>query len=210
MTTCLALEFSSRRRAVAVARDGQLLAEAWVLGGEATSAPGLIGEALSRAGLRPADVGRLVVGIGPGSYTGIRRAIATAQGWHLALGTPVAPVGSLEILARIVQEPWGGEGWLATDAQRGEWACAETHEGGLRGPMRLLPKGELLAEIAAGRRVVTPDEGLEGARVLHPTAALAALLGPSLETSHPGMLEAVYLREASFVKAPAPRTVPGL
>lgn len=209
MRTCLALEFSSARRSAAVARDGRLLAEAWVLGGGPTSAPALIDEALSRAGLRPADVGRLVVGIGPGSYTGIRRAIATLQGWHLARGTPVAVVGSLDLLARLAREALGRDGLLAADAQRGEWACGEMSGGRLAGPLGLRTREALASEIAAGRLVITPDEGLPGAVVMHPTAALAALMGPGLDEARPDALEPVYLREAAFVKAPPPRVVPG-
>lgn len=210
MMTCLALEFSSARRSAAVARDGRLLAEAWVLGGGPTSAPALIHEALSRAGLRPSDVGRLVVGIGPGSYTGIRRAIATVQGWHLASGTPVAAVGSLDLLACLAREALGRDGLLAADAQRGEWACGEMVGGRVAGPLGLRTREALASEIASGRLVITPDEGLPGAVVMHPTAALAALMGPGLSEVRPEALEAVYLREAAFVKAPPPRTLPGL
>lgn len=207
--TCLALEFSSQRRSVAVARDGVLLSEAWVMGGTSTSAPGLIQEALGKSGLRAVEVGRLVVGIGPGSYTGIRRALATLQGWHLALGTPLAAVGSMELLARIAHERLGRGCDLAADAQRGEWACASMEGGRLQTALKLRTLEELRAGIAAGRSVVTPDEGLPGALVLHPTAALAALVGGGLEERRPESLAPIYLREAAFVKAPAPRPIPG-
>lgn len=203
--TCLALEFSSQRRSAAIARDGKLLAEAWVLGGVATSAPDLMGEVLRRSGVRPGEVGRLVVGIGPGSYTGIRRAIATLQGWHLALGTPVAPVGSLGLLARLAHEHLGRDCELATDAQRGEWACGWMQGGSLASPLRLRSLEELRSDMAGGRCVVTPDEGLAGAVVLHPTAALAAVMGMGLEVQAPETMAPVYLREAAFVKAPTPR-----
>lgn len=206
--TCLALEFSSQRRSAAVARDGVLLGEAWVMGGATTSAPGLILEALGKSGMRPGDVGRLVVGVGPGSYTGIRRAIATLQGWHLALGTPLAAVGSMELLARIAQERLGRGCDVAVDAQRGEWACGEVEGGQLKTGLRLRTLDELRADIAAGRCVVTPDEGLPGAVVLHPTAALAAVVGCGLEAQRPEGLAPVYLREAAFVKAPPQRPIP--
>lgn len=184
-----------------------MLAEAWVLGGVATSAPDLIGEALRQSGLRPGDIGRLVVGVGPGSYTGIRRAIATLQGWHLALGTPVAPVGSLGLLARLAHERLGRDCELAADAQRGEWACGSMHDGRLMTPLRLRTLEDLRADMARGHCVVTPDEGMEGAMVLHPTAALAAVLGVGLEVQAPESLAPVYLREVAFVKAPQPRPI---
>ncbi len=206
--TCLALEFSSQRRSAAIARDGVLLGEAWVIGGSATSAPGLITEALARSGTRPVDVGRLVVGIGPGSYTGIRRAISTLQGWNLALGTPLAAIGSMELLARVAHERLGRGCYLAADAQRGEWACAEMEGGRVTTGLRLRGLEEIRADIAAGRCVVTPDEGLPGAIVLHPTAAVAAVLGAGLAEQRPEALAPVYLREAAFVKAPPTRPIP--
>ncbi|MEI6342291.1 MAG: tRNA (adenosine(37)-N6)-threonylcarbamoyltransferase complex dimerization subunit type 1 TsaB [Verrucomicrobiota bacterium] len=208
--TCLALEFSSQRRSAAVSRDGLLLSEAFVMGGGATSAPGLMAEAMAKAGVLPADVSRLVVGIGPGSYTGIRRAIATALGWHLAMGTPIAPVESLELLARIAHDALGHDVELAADAQRDEWACASMHEGRMTTALRLRTRREIEADIENGRRVVTPDEGLPGAVVLHPTAALAAVLGPGLAPCRPEDLAPVYLREATFVKAAPRRPVPGI
>ncbi|OGT53709.1 MAG: tRNA (adenosine(37)-N6)-threonylcarbamoyltransferase complex dimerization subunit type 1 TsaB [Gammaproteobacteria bacterium RIFCSPHIGHO2_12_FULL_41_15] len=42
----------------------------------------------------------MVVGIGPGSFIGVRTAIATAQGLALALNCPVVPVSSLELIAK--------------------------------------------------------------------------------------------------------------
>lgn len=73
-----------------------------VLGEATTRAHRLLAEAqeiLARAGASPADVTSLVVGTGPGSFTGLRLGLAVAQGFALARETPVAGVSTLAALA---------------------------------------------------------------------------------------------------------------
>jgi tRNA threonylcarbamoyladenosine biosynthesis protein TsaB len=79
--TILALEFSSPQRSVAIARDGILLAEASEFGGRNTTAFGMIEKILAEAKIEREEIEVIAVGLGPGSYTGIRAAIALAQGW---------------------------------------------------------------------------------------------------------------------------------
>ena len=83
----MALEFSSEQRSAAVARDGIVLSEAVERdGGRVTNAFGLIEKALAAAKISREEIEAIAVGLGPGSYTGIRAAIAVAQGWQLARG----------------------------------------------------------------------------------------------------------------------------
>jgi tRNA threonylcarbamoyladenosine biosynthesis protein TsaB len=74
---------------------------------------------LAQSGLRLEDIDLFAVGIGPGSFTGVRVGVATAKGFGLALKRPVCGVVSLAALAAGA----AGHGeWLAPvlDAFKGE------------------------------------------------------------------------------------------
>ncbi|WP_296136971.1 tRNA (adenosine(37)-N6)-threonylcarbamoyltransferase complex dimerization subunit type 1 TsaB [uncultured Tessaracoccus sp.] len=75
-------------------------------------------EVCAELGVRPTDVDQLVVGMGPGPYTGLRVGIATAATLAAATGIPLARVCSLDALALLVDSE--GEFLVASDARRKE------------------------------------------------------------------------------------------
>lgn len=201
----LALEFSSARRSVALAdAAGAVLAEAVEEStGRGTSAFGLIEQALTAAQLTREAVTLVAVGLGPGSYTGIRAAIAVAQGWQLARETRLWGITSMQSLAAQAQLAQVlGRVNLVVDAQRdefywGEWDIAVNGRRELA-PLRIVPAAELLARQAAGEICVGP----EMKHRLFPTAATVAVLAAGCQEGVPGnQLEPVYLRATTFAKA---------
>jgi tRNA threonylcarbamoyl adenosine modification protein YeaZ len=117
----LAFDFGSPVTTCAVALDGRLLAalEADRQTRDAGLLP-LINDSLEAAGTTPAGLGGIVATSGPGSFTGLRVACATALGLHQAIGVRATAVSSLEALA-LSAPPDSGPVLAVIDAMRGEW-----------------------------------------------------------------------------------------
>ena len=84
----------------------------------------LVSECVDAAGIRMADLDQLVVGLGPGPFTGLRVGVVTAQVLSYALGLELRGVCSLDVLAAQFVGASPGEFVVATDARRREvyWA----------------------------------------------------------------------------------------
>jgi tRNA threonylcarbamoyladenosine biosynthesis protein TsaB len=108
----LAFDTATEVATCALVRDGD------VLGERASRAATILADAdelLKESGLGPDQLERLVVGTGPGSFTGLRIGLALARGLGLALGLPAAGVSTLDALAA------GAPGTVPViDAKRGE------------------------------------------------------------------------------------------
>ena len=214
----LAIEFSAQRRSIAVVENDRVLGSAFESFTRSTRAFALVESALKAAALEPKAIDCLAIGLGPGSYTGIRAAIALAQGWQLARqanGLRLVGVSSVACLAHQAQESGhAGEVNIVVDAQRNDLylagysvsrtACVETH------PLRLVPVIEAQARAQAGEVILGPEatrwfpKGIN----LEPDAAMLGRLANKAQSFVSGeQLEPIYLREISFVKAPPPRVL---
>ncbi len=214
----LAVEFSSEQRSVAVVQ--QTGHSSPVLLGRAVEAVvhrplGLVAEALREARCEREEIDTLAIGLGPGSYTGIRGAIALAQGWQLGRGINVLGISSVECLAAgAEQEKFFGPIHFIVDAQRNEFYLAryEIGPGSWRvtESLRLAPMAEIEILVQRGERVLGPgaDQFFPSARNLFPDAAILGRLAGERRDFVPGeKLEPIYLRETAFKKAPPARCV---
>lgn len=179
---------------VGIARDGKILATAFVADRMAhvEKLTPLIAACVESAGVRFADLDQIVVGLGPGPFTGLRVGIVSAQVLAAVLGSALHGVCSLDVLA-AQHEPQGREFVVATDARRHEVYWARYGPDGRRigqpqvsAPHTLpdLPVVGPAADLHADRLRAVP-----GPRVLDP--GILALVGPSLpDAGH----EPLYLR----------------
>lgn len=167
-----ALDTSTASPSLALVRDDLPIAELW-LSPEPGSGRRVLEAAhglLTSCGLRAADVGEIVVGVGPGGFTGLRIGLATAMGLGQALGVPVTGASSLEALALGVAREARGDGLVAAvlDARRRELFAAayRYREGDLAEVIApaALPPADLAARLAElGEPVLVGGEGVAAA-----------------------------------------------
>lgn len=196
MNTVLAIDTASTRFALALAREGEVVA-AMEHEGEQEHSEHLLASIDQLLEGQRDKLRGIVVVRGPGSYAGLRVGMATAEGLALALGVPVAGVDTLEAVAAAADKR-GGEVLAIHPAGRGEFAVQ---------PFRSLqPAAEIAVVQASG---VTGEnvagEGaaeLGGKEVAPEDRARAALeVGMPRLQQAPGAVEALYVR-APNITAP--------
>jgi tRNA threonylcarbamoyladenosine biosynthesis protein TsaB len=118
----LALDAALARCSAAVVVDGDVAGLRQAAGGrgQAATLPVMVRAVLAQTGLEAKALDGVAVTVGPGSFTGLRAAIALAQGIALAAGRPVVGVTVGEALAdRLKMSLRGRELWVAIDSRRG-------------------------------------------------------------------------------------------
>ena len=215
----LALEFSAQLRSVAIATaevtgETNLLSSVEDANIRGVTGLMLIDRALSQAKRTPADITHIAVGLGPGSYTGIRAAIAIAQGWQLGRGVQLIGTSSVECLAEQAREAgFQGAVSVIVDAQREDIYLARydlpPERVSLITPLAIVkPQTVDLSELIIGPEVKRFFPDAPKAHPLSPSAAMLARLAARSTNFLPGeQLEPIYLRATTFVKAAPARQI---
>lgn len=220
----VALETSGAVASVAVSRDGDVVGRRFLTerGGHARELFPALSSLLAAAGISRHSISGVVVGAGPGSFTGVRVGAAAAKGLVHALEVPLFPVSSLAgaavaevALPSGIDGPWGGGGvraapeagsvrLVAFDA-RGDRLFAAAYRLGSGSPVplarpafRRLP--ELLGDPALAGMPLCGDGALRHAAVLE-TAGRTVLPAPAGHPTADGLLHVV-------LSHPVPEPVP--
>ena len=159
----LAVEASTRAPSCAVLAGGRVF-ERTAPAKPVEDLAGLITRTLGDAGIGLAEVGQLVVGVGPGSYMGVRAAVSTANALSFATGLPIAGVVSTDALA-VLAAPERASITVGLHAGRGRVFVARYARAGGRleraALPRLLSEDEWAAERAGPpAAIVIVDDGM--------------------------------------------------
>jgi tRNA threonylcarbamoyladenosine biosynthesis protein TsaB len=180
---------------------------------------GMIAELLAQAGFGLERLDMIAFGRGPGAFTGVRLAVAVAQGLGFAAGVPLLPVSELRALAQLALAQQGApaRALICQDARMAEvyWGCFERRVAAEAVTAEALaaPTDVRLPGIWSGKAVCGAGSGFEAYAALRdlPEAPLAPIWGHlrprALEIAElaaleglgqairPEMAQPVYLRD---------------
>ncbi|WP_347956721.1 tRNA (adenosine(37)-N6)-threonylcarbamoyltransferase complex dimerization subunit type 1 TsaB [Gordonia aichiensis] len=169
----------------------------------------LMRETLAEAGLTGADLDAVIVGCGPGPFTGLRVGMATGTAYADALAIPAYGVCTLDAIDLAVPEPSAGERLVLTDARRREVYWAVYRDGRrIEGPGVDAPDA-VAAEFAGRGLTEVVGEGrfterfaARAAPTVSPTAVSLARAGAAavLAAAPAEPLTPLYLRRPDAVE----------
>ena len=226
----LGLDTGASIASIALAIDGRIVGQAIrPVTSHGAALPGAVGQLLDDANLRAAALSAIAVGIGPGSFTGLRIGLSYAKGLVFASGAKIIGVPSLDALAiAALESPIARPGvrvCALTDARKGEVYAAlyEIVSDGLEKVSQdvVMPLVRLISHLdryailagdyqANDAAALAAEEGLE-VTVLEPSAlesrgryvaALGAAAIARGKSDSAETLEPLYVRPPDAIVAP--------
>jgi tRNA threonylcarbamoyladenosine biosynthesis protein TsaB len=207
----LAFDCAGAQCAGAIVADGQVLAARRIVAdrGHAQILLPLLGDLLADAGLTFPDIDRYAVTTGPGSFTGIRVALAAAHGLSLATAAPVIGVTVFDALAAAAVEAGLGQSGrgagrllVAVESKRAECFVQMFDAAGAAvAPPRMLEPDLVGAWAGPGPLTVTGDAANRVAAFL-PEAIIAG------GAQAPSGVDPVTLARIAAGRAPGPAPAP--
>lgn len=224
MALILLIETGTDICSVGIARDGELLSlrESDLGRDHAKKVALFVDELLRETGMQPDALDAVAVGMGPGSYTGLRIGVSFAKGLCYGLGKPLIAVGSLDSLTAVACEDYKA-GILDVEHWDGARLCPMVDARRMEVYTRIFTtEGEPLTEVAA--EVITAESfsafrhqeeaplvifgnGAEKCRELLPDAvwvdvapSARGLVRPAQEAYEAGRFEDVAYFEPFYLK----------
>lgn len=194
----LALDTCLSACSAAVVRDGEILAQRVevMARGHQERLADLVSETLAEAKLTFADLHRIAVTVGPGSFTGLRVGLAFAKGLGSALGLPVIGIGTLEAMGAPLAETSGLVA-VVLEAKRGQVYFQAFERGhALTAPagLDIAAAGAVLLELSKTGAVTLVGTGTDHVSGLTPQARVV----PS------DLVEPAYVARLAATREPTP------
>ncbi len=178
--------------------------------GHAEALMPMVVEVLAEAGLAPSELDLIAATEGPGSFTGVRIAIAAARGLALSTNAKLYGTDSLSVMAKVALEGGAlpnGPFAVAVDARRGMLYLGIYDETGRReGPLLVAPDdavsllpGDLGLAVGSGAALLAEASARQGRHIasalpeLQPSAAALAKMALQAGETHQA-LRPLYLR----------------
>jgi tRNA threonylcarbamoyl adenosine modification protein YeaZ len=182
----LAIDSSLGTSVAVVSPDGEILQECSSDDprGHAENIGALIHDALVGAGVGPTDVTHVVMGVGPGPFTGLRVGMAAAEAFALSRALPLIPLVSHDAPAHQA-----GDTVVVTDARRGEVAYS-------------VYQGSLVARRVTGPALCRPEK-LE--QELGDAANLPRREVSTISAGALGQVALTYLEAGVDLDSPSPQ-----
>jgi tRNA threonylcarbamoyladenosine biosynthesis protein TsaB len=151
----LAVDTALGACSVAITADGATLAHRWVAmpRGHAEALAPMVEQTMAEAGMAFADLDRLAVTTGPGTFTGQRVGLAFMRGLRIALGKPLIGLTTLEVMA------------AAAETEARIPFVAVLHEA---------KRGEVYAALYRGRDIILPVQVAAYEEILEEIQSIAA------------------------------------
>ena len=144
--------------------------------GHAEVLAGMVEEAFIAAKMTPADIDRLAVCTGPGSFTGLRVALSFAKGFALPRDLPVVGIDALDITAKGLDPEAKKRVAISQDVRRGEFFYALYENGVTKFPPRALLKDDMDQRAA--------DSSVRKIHEAHVDTRILAWLAIDLDPAH--------------------------
>lgn len=200
MPTILSIDTATKVCSVAIHRDGQLLASQELFLDKSHSAylTIIVDNLVSQTGLVLNDVDAFAVGVGPGSYTGLRIGVSTIKGYAYALDKPVIAVNSLESMAKYIESLGHTDVCLCPmiDARRMEVYCLFYKDGVMIPTNNEVIDENSFSELLTEEKVLFFGDGSEKCKEVLTTENAIFLKGIYTTAKGVGLIaQEKYLRE---------------